>query len=170
MAKLYRTYIYTLTNFSRGFSDDYPKCTNQETVNKIMFDYYAEIFYYYLVSVRDVIAQILCVKYFKSYKKEHNLKFNKEFIKKIDNSEIQELLLIFMNKTVETVNNYRNAFAHRYPPTMADYRTEISIENGRKSIGFGFGKQVESVKIVENMNYSLIALFDLMRELKRIVK
>ena len=42
---VYDTYIFVLTNFQRGFSDDYSKCTHNQIVNRLQFDYYAEIFY-----------------------------------------------------------------------------------------------------------------------------
>jgi hypothetical protein len=44
---LKETYIYAMTSYSRGFIDEYSECSQNQFANRLLFDYYAEIFYYY---------------------------------------------------------------------------------------------------------------------------
>lgn len=164
---LKETYIYAITNYIRGFVDDYTKCSQNEIINRLQFDYYAEIFYYYFFSTRDIIAQILCL-YLKINIKEIQLHFNEGFIRKINDSKINDLTMTFY-KATKDASDFRNGFAHRFTPTLYDNRTTISELNGKKSLNFGNGCLIESKKIVENIDNSLKSLSDLMNNLKMLM-
>lgn len=162
--KLRETYIYTVTNFNRGFSDDYSECTQSQIVNHLMFDYFAEILYYYFFSTRDIIAQILTL-YYNLNIEEDNLYFNAKFIKKIDDLRIQEILKKFLEESSDD-SKFRNRFAHRFPPNIPDYRSKITIDDGKESLGFGGGRSTPSVNIIGKIDNLLNSLENLMQSLK----
>ena len=166
IGNLRATYIYTLTNYNRGFSDDLEKCTHIQLFNKLLFDYYAEIFYYYFFSTRDIIVQILG-NFYSLSTKEDKLYFNSEFINKLNNISVRNAILSFEASTKDAYK-YRNEFAHRYTPNIVDYRTVISDDKLKMS--FGGGGFITSVKIVENINDSLNTLSKFILELKEFVK
>jgi hypothetical protein len=166
IGNLHATYIYTLTNYNRGFSDDYDKCTHIQLINKLLFDYYAEIFYYYFFSTRDIIVQILS-NFYSLDTREDKLYFNSEFINKINNISVRNAILSFEASTKDAYE-YRNQFAHRYTPNIADFRTVISDD--KRKLSFGGGGFITSVKIVENINDSLNSLSKFIIELKEFVK
>jgi hypothetical protein len=160
------SYLYAITNYNRGFVEDYSKCTHKQLINRSQFNYYAEIYYYYYFSSRDIIAQIL--NFFYSIgKKEFQVHFNKEFISKIPGQEEKGILMKYERET-KSANEFRNGFTHRYTPNLPDNRSEIVRDN--MEIHFAAGKYIESEKIVENINYSLSSLSHLIIDLSRFVK
>lgn len=162
--KLRQTYIYTITNSNRGFLDDYSESVPHQMVNHLMFDYYAEIFYYYFFSTRDIIAQILRL-YYDVKIEEDNLYFNPKFIAKINDIRIQEILNKFLEETGDA-SNFRNGFAHRFTPNMPDSRTKATVEDGKKCLGISVGRSISSLEIIENIDNSLNSLANLMQSLK----
>lgn len=163
--RIHETYVYTLTSYNRGFFDDYSKCSHNEMVNRFMFEYYVEIFYYYFFSTRDIIAQILRL-YYRIDLEENELHLNKTFIKKINDIKVKESVIKF-NVATKDASEYRNSFAHRFPPNEMDYRSAITEKEGRISIGIGGGRFILSKEIVDNINSSLKSLSVLMIELKK---
>lgn len=168
LGKLHDTYTYVSTNYNRGFSDDYLKCSQYEFVNRLLFDYYAEIFYYYFFSTRDIIAQILRLHFCLDID-ENKLYFNYNFIKKINNPDIEDVLMIFF-KAINVASDYRNGFAHRFTVNQPDYRSVIIKNNDKKYLAAGSGKFIPSEKIFENINNSLNSLSSFMIELKKYIK
>jgi len=163
--KLRETFIYTITNYNRGFSDDISLCPENKIVNRISFDYYAEIFYYYFFSSRDIIAQIIRLYY--SIKIEENkLHFDNALILKINDLTVKDAV-IFFYKATKDASDYRNGFAHRFPLNLPDYRSIITIDEGHKSLSKGGGGFISSENIVENIILSLNSLSILMKELKK---
>jgi hypothetical protein len=160
------TYVYTLTNYNRGFLDDYAKCTHIQLINHLLFNYSAEIFYYYYFSTRDIIAQILNF-YYSLGIKEDKLHFNRALISKIKDQSVKNILLKFEDAT-KSANDYRNGFTHRYTPNLPDHRSVVVRDN--KELSFGGGSFIESDKILENINGSLNALSNLILELREYIK
>ncbi len=162
---LKETYIFMLTSYKRGFNDDYSNCSHLEIVNRLQFDYFAEIFYYYFFSSRDIIAQIIRL-YYKINIKENKLHFNEDFIRKINEVKVKDSSMAFL-KATKVASEFRNGFAHRFTPTISDYRINITEEEGKRYLNFGIGNFTKSKKIVENIDYSLTSLITLIDELKQ---
>lgn len=166
LEKVRDSYIYTLTNYYRGFPEDYTKSTHNQLINHFQFNYYAEIFYYYYFSTRDIIAQILNFYYVLGID-EFKVHFNKVFITKIIDQSVKNILMEFEGET-KNANDYRNGFTHRYTPNLPDNRSVIVRDN--KELHFGAGQHIESEKIIENINNSITTLSNLILELKEFVK
>jgi len=166
--KLIESYIYLTTSYNRKFPDDEIKYTEEEAVNKVIFDYNAESFYYFFFSTRDVIAQVLNI-YCCIDKPENGFYFDSKFIKEIKDSNIRIPLKVF-NKETKVASSFRNAFTHRFSPTQRDYRAVISMVEGKEVLGVNGGKFVTSKEIFENINSSLKSLEKLMHELNKIIK
>jgi hypothetical protein len=166
LEKVRDTYVYTLTNHSRGFFDDYTKCTHIQLINHFGFNYYAEIFYYFFFSTRDIIAQILNSFYSLGIK-ENQLHFNKAFINKIIDKNVKIILLKYEDDTIRA-SDYRNGFTHRFTPNLPDHRSVVIKDN--KELKFGGGRFIESGKIVENIDNSINSLSNFILELKEFIK
>jgi hypothetical protein len=167
LGALKKTYIYALTNYNRGFIDEYSKCSHNEFVNRILFDYYAEIFYYYFFSARDIIAQIIRL-YFNIAIKEKQLRFDSKFIDKIPDINVKNSIKTFYTATKDA-SEFRNSFAHRFTPTLYDNRSYITEKDGKKSLNLGDGDLIESKRIVENIKNSVISLSIFIHELKELL-
>lgn len=164
--KVCHTYVFTLTHFSRGFSDDWRKNTHNQAINHIMYEYYAEVFYYYFFSARDIIAQILC-SYFSVGLTENAISFNQTFLNSIKDQSVNSLLRKFDEETKDS-KEFRNGFTHRYTPNIPDHRSVISEDN--RSLSFGGGNFTQSEGMMDNIDKSLNSLSDLMTQLKVIIK
>lgn len=168
IGSLKESYIYTISNYNRGFKDNINECEEKDIINKILFTYYAEIFYYYYFSTRDVIGQIVNIFYCMEFS-EDNLYFNTRFIEQVPNKDVRNILLDFFEKSAEA-SNYRNKFAHKFTPLNPDYRSIINLKSdGRQSLEWGTGFYIESKTIVENINFSIQALSNLILSLKRYI-
>lgn len=98
LGKLHEAYIYTMTHYSRGIGNKNSKFLEEDYLNKFLFDFYAETFYFLYFSVRDVVAQILNW-YYSVGQSENETSFNKCFIKEIEDDEIKNTLNIFFTGT-----------------------------------------------------------------------
>jgi hypothetical protein len=163
---LNETYVYGITYFTRGFSEEFLTSSGKNHVNRLLFEYHAEIFYYYFISARDIIAQI--INLFFNIELKENFLLNAGFIDKIPNNEVRTSMRKFLQETDEA-SGMRNKFAHRFTPTQADFRMELTEENGRTILSLGGRKQISSDWIVNNIKGSLILLSDLMTALKKII-
>lgn len=168
--KLQETYIYAITCYNRKFSDDLLECSEAQAVDKLLFDYYAEIFYYYFFSARDIIGQILRV-YHRLNIKEDDLYFNMSFINKVKAKDLTggTILETFFVAT-KKASNFRNGFAHRFSPNEADYRPVYNEDNGLKTLAVNSGLYTSSDEIVENLKDTLESLKELMDGLVNSVK
>jgi hypothetical protein len=164
--KVCHTYVFLSTHYSRGFSDDWRENTHKQAINHIMFEYYAEVFYYYFFSSRDIIAQILCI-YFSVRLKENKILFNHTFFNSIKDLRVKSTLLKFEDETKDS-KEFRNSFTHRFTPNIPDNRSVITQDN--KALNFGGGNFIQSEKIVNNINESLNFLSELMIQLKEFIK
>jgi hypothetical protein len=164
--KVCHTYVFVLTHFSRGFSDDWKENTHNQVINHVMFEYYAEVFYYYFFSARDIIAQILSL-YFSVQLAENAISFNQTFLNMITDQSVNSILLKF-NEDTKDSREFRNSFTHRFTPNIPDYRSIISKDN--RSLSFGGGNFIQSEKMMDNIDKSLKCLSNLMTQLKLIIK
>lgn len=163
--KVCHTYTFLATHYSRGFSDDWRENTNKQAVNHIMFEYYAEVFYYYFFSSRDILAQILCA-YYSIPIKEDKISFNQKFITSIIELDVKNILKKFDKGTAEA-KEFRNGFTHRFTPNIPDHRSVIS-EDGR-ALSFGGGRFLQSERIKNNIDKSLNSLSLMMTELRTVI-
>jgi hypothetical protein len=164
--KVCHTYVFTLTHFTRGFSDNWRENTHNQAINHIMFEYYAEVFYHYFFSARDIIAQILC-SYYSVELTENAISFNQLFLNSIKDQSVNSLLHKFDEEIVDS-KEFRNRFTHRYTPNIPDHRSVIS-EN-KRALSFGSGNFIQSESMISNMEKSLNSLSDLMTQLKIFIK
>lgn len=160
-------YFDALTHYRRGFPDEHHKCNDIENVNRILFDNNAEVFYYFFFVSCDVIAQILRIN-LKLDIDEQKIHFNYEFLKKLPEDKLRETVKNFFDKIEET-REYRNSFAHRFPPNYPDYRVVTGIKDGRNTLSSGSGTFIKPGLIIRNIEESLSALADLMSGLKSIL-
>lgn len=164
---LYESYTNLITNYNRGFQDNLTKCSGNEYINKILFDYFSEIFYHYFFSTRDIIGQILNL-FFSVGKNETDSFTQKGFIKALTIYD-GGLFSNFINDT-RIAKETRDSFTHRYSPNQPDYRARYSIENNKEIFSIGSGNFICPNKIVENIKNSLISLNTLILGLQKILK
>lgn len=163
IGKLSRTHDLAIVNFNRGIPDREEKFLKKHELNRIQFEYYCEIFYYFFFSATDIIAQILNT-YYELGLKEHEVNFKKL---KIEDKDIQKLLDNFTNIT-SLANKYRNSFTHRYPLNVPDYRTSLEVKGNRQILGGGSGIVISPNEFVSNMKSSLESLSVLLVGLKEV--
>lgn len=170
LGKLRETYIYVATNYNRKFNNNYAESSDSEVINKFLFEYYAEIFFYLFFSCRDIIGQIINLYYNLSIK-ENNLQFVRDLTKgkALKESIVKEILISFNNETSEA-SNYRNSFAHRFPPTEIDNRSVITTIDGKFTLEVGSNESLNAKKIFESIDCSLQSLNTLMNKLNKILK
>jgi len=164
---LNETYLYTVTYYNRLLSVDYTNYTSVEHVNQLMFNYHAEIFYYYFISTQDIIAQIIRLYYGIVIK--GGLYLDLKFIKKVNNSNTRNSVITFLGNTVDA-KEYRNGFAHRFTPTQKDFRTVVTNKDGKMGLSPGVGQNISPEKIINNIKSSLESLSILMTDLKKLMK
>jgi hypothetical protein len=160
-------YFDALTHYRRGFPENHHECNDIENVNRILFDSNVEVFYYFFFVSCDVIAQILRIN-LKLKIDEYKLHFNNRFLKKLPEGELKKSIERFFESIKET-REYRNSFAHRFPPNYPDYRVVTGIKNGRNTLSSGSGNFAKPSVILENIEDSLSALADFMNELQIII-
>ena len=149
LGKLKQTHLFLLTHYEREFKENHLECNEEQLVDRILFDYYSEIFYYFFFSVLDSIAQILNI-YFKIDKEDNKVYFKKFFFEQIQNEEIRKLLNTFIDST-GTASDYRNSLTHRFPINEKDFRSEINEANGNTELSIKGGNVVETKSLISNI-------------------
>ena len=164
---LYESYINLVTNYNRKFQDNLNKCSGDEYINKILFDYFTEVFYYYLFSATDIIGQILNL-YYSIGKEEYDSFTRTDFLLIIDRYD-GGLFSHFIDE-IKEAKTIRNSFTHRFSPNQPDYRSKYKIENGKETFSAGGGHFIGSAEIIENAKESLNKMFGLLQGLHLILK
>lgn len=167
-AKLRQTFEYLLVHFSRGISKDYKSDSPIIITNTILFEYYIEIFYYFYFSSLDIIAQIINL-YFNLDINENKVDFGKIAY---HNTPIKSTLEEISNDNAITdaIDN-RNAFTHRYTPTMNDIRSSyLKIDDRRFALGIGGNKEPNFDSINTNSKEIMLILARLMKDLINFIK
>lgn len=156
-------YFDALTHYRRGFQEEHHKCEGIENANRILFDTNAEVFYYFFFVSCDVIGQILRL-WLKLDIDERKLYFNDGFLKKLPNGELKDAFSRFFKSTKDT-KEYRHSFVHRFPPNYPDYR----VTYDSRTLSAGSGCFIKPSLILKNIEESLLALAEMMNELKKII-
>ena len=168
LGKLKETQLFLLNHFDRGFKENHLGCKDEELVDHILFDYYAEIFYYFFFSTRDTLAQLLNI-YFDLNLTDREVGFG-SVLKLIENKQIKIALEQFYRES-KTASDYRNSLTHRFPINQKDYRTELKIhQDGDKMISVKGGNYVESNEILLNINEVSRVLSILLSDLKNLIE
>lgn len=165
--KLNETYTYLKTHFLRLQETQNQDSGNHYT-DKILLDYYIEIFYYYYFSSRDVLAQLINVV--ENLKIDENKIFlNDNFIKSISSMKIKNALSNFLNKTKDSYD-IRNTFNHRFTPTHIDNRAKRNIIKENNKISFYSPTEIKTEKFVDDIDNLMKQLEHLMSELVTEIK
>lgn len=133
LGKLEETFVYVQTHYRRKQEIKKEKFEDRHT-DKILLEYFIEIFYYYFFSTRDVIGQLLNI-FCDLGIEEHKILLNEKFVEKIQSNEIKSALTDFLNNTKDSYN-IRNSFNHRYTPTHQDFRAKRNVIKEANKISF----------------------------------
>ncbi|MFV0191226.1 hypothetical protein OBK29_15055 [Empedobacter falsenii] len=115
LLKLNQTHLYLFTHRNRY------KTQNKKTELEL-FNYYSELFYYFFYSARDIIAQIINITEVIN-NNENQVQSNENFIAKIKDENLKDNFRTFFENTRESYKVIRNAFNHRFNPTIIDNRS-----------------------------------------------
>lgn len=158
------SYIFLFTSYQRGITNGFK---GKGIINRKLFDYYTEIFYYFFFSTRDIIFQILNV-YCDFILTESEVSIP-TISSKIKNTEFEVIFDTFMKATIDA-SKFRNNFTHKFPLNHPDYRGTIINDNGMESYGFGGGKVTSYDTYMENINSSNTALAEFVDSLRIVFK
>ncbi len=140
LGKLTETYIYVQTYYQRQQENNEEKSQNVHT-DKILLDYFIEIYYYYFFSSRDVLGQLLNI-FYDLKNKEHKIFLNEQFVSEIKSKEVRNGLNDFLDNTKDSYN-IRNSFNHRFTPTLQDFRAERNVVKKDNRIDFYSAKEIK---------------------------
>lgn len=140
LGKLEETFVYVQTHYIREQEIKNKESENRHT-DKILLEYFIEIFYYYFFSARDVIRQLLNI-FCNLGIEEHKIFLNEKFVEKIQSKESKSALTDFLNNTKDSYN-IRNSFNHRYTPTHQDFRATKNIVKEENKISFYSAQDVK---------------------------
>ena len=160
LGKLRDTYTFLYTCYQREITNGF---TGKDIINKYLFDYYTEIFYYFYFSTRDLIAQIINV--YCDLKLTESDVFIPKISSKIKNTVFGAILDTFLKATSDA-SKFRNNFTHTFPLNYPDYRGTIIKDNGKESYGFGGGKSTSHETYMDNINYSYKVLDEFVSSLR----
>ncbi|MGX5858302.1 Cthe_2314 family HEPN domain-containing protein [Dyadobacter jiangsuensis] len=161
IGKLRISFIISMANFERGVLSD--EFSMNVEINRILFEYYVENFYYYFFSVRDTILQVINL-YFELGISEEGVNFAS--VLELNSSVTVDAALQKFKKKVKFASNIRNSFTHRYPLTKKDFRSTIEGSGNDKRFLAGSGQSVAPAKIVDNMKSAVGALHALLTSLQ----
>lgn len=167
IGSLSHAYTTALIHFNRGLPDDVKTYQHEHYVNRAQFGYYGETYFYFFISVRDTIAQLMNV-YFALEIKEVKLFINEEFYRKIPNQEVKDLFAQFMLDTKQT-SDFRNGLAHRFLITHPDRRPSISYEKGMM-FGAGRGDAITSSQLMAEIKRSMLCMAKFLDDLRSLMK
>ncbi len=174
---LKRSYIFSKTHFDRGvYRENEEQIEKNKVVNEYMFNYYAEIFYYHIVTLKDSILQIINSFYdcgLEEYQVDNN-----RLIKKVDilGNEMIDILEEINNDEI-IFNKIRNTFTHQFPNNISDNRLKkkttqtsylysIENENGEYYVS---GKNHQPEILMNNINLSLLQIDKFIGRTKEII-
>ena len=160
IGKLNETYIYVITHYERS---------DNKLTEKLLFDYYAEIFYYYFYSVRDIIGQLINVL-FEIGLKEHEVFIKKSFIEKISNERLRKSFEEFANSTSSSYKKFRNGFNHRFTPNLKDNRVNnISNEKDENQNNISYTKGISQTEFYNDIIELINELSDFMENFDKFI-
>ena len=167
LGRLTETFVYVQTHYLREQERNDEESQNIHT-DKILLDYFIEIFYYYFFSARDILGQLLNI--FCDLKiEEHKIFLNEKFVEKIKSKEIKSALTDFLNNTKDSYN-IRNSFNHRFTPTHQDLRAKRNIIKEDKKISFYSAQEIKTETFVNDIENLMKHLGCLMNRLIKEIK
>lgn len=152
LGKLRLSYIVAMTNYKRCIFQDPDNFSSTIELNRILFEYYCEGFYYHYFSARETILQITNL-YFDLPLNEHQVRMS-SVLAKIGNIEVTNALKKF-EEDAKLTSDIRNAFTHRFPMTKKDHRSKIVGEGSERVFHGGGGNSMPPAEAVDNMRQSL---------------
>jgi len=162
IGKLKETYIYTSIH-SHRLERSKLQDGHQKHTDRILFEYYVEIFYYYFFSTRDVFGQLLNI-IFDLKIDETKIHLNQNFIDKIKPENIRLEIERFLENTKDSYN-IRNAFNHRFTPIHRDNRAKKTITKQENSISFGTAEEVNNENYISDIKNLMKHFSILMNEI-----
>jgi len=163
---LAHTYENAIVHFTRGIPDKIKAYEHQNYINRMQFDYYAEIFYYHFATVKDTIAQLLNVYYQLGF--DISKIYFKDILIKIPNQKVKSILTNFARET-ELTTKYRNSYTHRTPINYPDTRSSIKLEESKLIYGSAPDSFVKSAVIKANLNITIHSVAKMLSELKKLL-
>ena len=131
IGKFQFAYTNSITYYKRGIPS---KDDNQDSklyINLIQFYFYSETFYYFLISVRDIILQIINVYFDLGFKEDRVSHI--EIIKSLADQPVAKILTKYSTQ-LKNHSDIRNSLTHRFPVNEPDYRSsyrEVTYEPSR---------------------------------------
>lgn len=159
---LRQSFINAMVNFHRGVAlttEDYKN--ENKIINLLQYELYAEMTFYYLISTRDLILQIINLAWELSLAESNETKLKKEHLvvtlKNVKSGLLRSGFLnvhkIFedMESGMKDANSIRNSATHYYSELTPDRRSTISEDGRTYSAGTGENKSVEKqISIMRN--------------------
>jgi len=168
LGKLQSSYIYTKTHYERGIPESEENFTNANYINRTQFNFYIEVFYYYFISTRDILFQIINI-YYNFDLPERGVSYNK-LTKSKKNEKIITFITDFQKK-IKNSADIRNSITHNYPLNHIDCRTEFDDSSKDYSyLTLKTKKALSPSKLIEDINHSLTHLSDFVNQLKKDMK
>lgn len=161
---LRQSYVNTVVNFTRGIAlTDQDFKDELKVIHLNQFEFYFETTFYFLISARDVILQIVNLAFIEKSYHESKVKLESGFIAKIGNLEVKNIVISSIHHLKE-INDLRNSMAHRFPKTANDFRSEISEDGGKYSSYQR--KAIDYDKRIEKLKAGLEHLYQFFSEIK----
>lgn len=147
LGSMTETFIYLQTHYLREQEKGNGEPPN-ESADKLLLNYYIEIFYYYFFSARDVLGQLLNIS--SDLKIEKRIILNDVFVEKIKSKEIKNALTDFLKNTNDSYN-IRNSFTHRFTPTHQDFRAKKSVIKEDNKISFHSVQEIRIETFIDDI-------------------
>ena len=164
IGSLSHAYTTALVNYNRGLPDEVKAYRHEHFVNRAQFGFYGESYFYFFMSVRDTIVQLINIYYGMGIA-EDKLRISKELIKKIPNQQVGNLFTHFLADS-ELTSDYRNGLAHRFLLTQPDHRPTIHYDQGNMVYEAGAEKEITSSHLLAEIKRSMLCMSQFLDDLK----
>lgn len=154
---LRQSYVNSVVNLQRGIAIDNDDFEDEIKVIQLFnFEFYTETTFYYVISVRDIICQVINLA-FGFGLNEHWLKMEK-LMKKAELNKSTGIYQILDDaySGLKEANDIRNSLAHKFSKLNSDNRSSVS-DDGR-TYGAGSGYFIGYPKQIEILDNSLDCL------------
>lgn len=174
------TYIFLMNYFKTNIPDKelikpgesggikyFPKFEDKDFYNKMMFDYYCDIFYHKFFSVWDFKFHLINIYYRLEIKS--NPSFNRNVMDRLSKKDHD--LFTFLNKNnhdneMEIGRDFRNDLTHNYPPNYVGGIAEKEERDGDIVIS-GKVRYTSTSEFVNNINRLIELLNECIIELEK---
>lgn len=162
---LRQSYVNALVNYHRGIAledDDFRSET--KIINLFQYEMYCEMSFYYLISTRDILLQIINLA-FDLELPEKSVGLN-SISKKLETNDVFGLsdLITHMQYDLERANSIRNSMTHCFSKLEPDRRSTISSDGNTYYAGTGnVLKYNEQIDIMKNSLTGIRTFFDAIR-------